>query len=389
MQSSLRRLAAGCLAASFAIVAFVAVSPAQASDHADPVTLVTKETNLTDLFFFPKDGGYVLIFDVRRNLTDPPPYKTAGDTFHVNFDLHSRVTFDNAADKARYGGTIVQPSGVSPDVTISVKLNPDGSLLDSQISGLTGVENIRTWSGVRDDPFIFPPFFKKNVLATVMTIPASSFPTGQQDFILWATTERNGEQVDHVGRSIRTQLPRYSPLPGFGEPNVNLLTPGQQVKAIMELTDGRNKITTFINKYTQTVAALPVWQTTFQMKPFDLTIPDVMIFTTRFPAGYPNGRLLTDDVVLETCLVGDCLLVDLSTMTGAWPRATKNDKAFLPDFPYLAEPWPSSPEPPPTTKSIIPLVLLLASVLFLVLTVIPFWIGYKWGWRRGRGQAAA
>ena len=384
MQSSLRRLAVRCIAASFAIVAFVA-SPARASDHADPVTLVTKETNLTDLFFFPKDGGYVLVFDVRRALTDPPPYNTAGDTFHVYFDLHSRVTFDNPISRARFGGTIMKPSGVSPDVTISVKLNPDGSLLDSQISGLTGVENIRTWSGVRDDPFIFPQFFKTNVLATVMSIPASSFPPGQQDFILWATVERNGEQIDHVGRSIRTQLPRYTQLPG--EPNVNALPPSQQLNAIMELNDSRNWITKLINKYTQTAPLKPVWQTTLQITPFALTTPAVMIFSTRFPAGYPNGRLLTDDVVLQSCLIGDCLLVDLSTWSGELPRKTTNDKEFLPDFPYLAEPWPARPEPPPG-KSIIPLVLLIVSVLFLVFTVIPFWIGYKWGWRRGR-QATA
>jgi hypothetical protein len=388
MQSSRRCLAICCLVASSAIAAFVAAPPAQASDHADPVTLVTKETNLTDLFFFPKDGGYVLIFDARRALTDPPPYKTAGDTFHVYFDLHSRVLFDNAADKARFGGTIQVPGGVSPDVTISVVLNPDGSLLDSQISGLRGVENIRTWSGVRDDPFIFPDFFKTNVLATVMSIPASSFPPGQQDFILWATVERNGEQIDHVGRSIRTQLPRYAPLPGFGEPNVNLIAPKDQIPAIMELNDSRTGITNFINKYTQTAPLKPVWKTTFQMKPFDVDVPDVMIFSTRYPAGYPNGRLLTDDVVLQTCLIGDCLLVDLSTAGGAWPRKTTNDKEFLPDFPYLAEPWPSSPEPAPL-KSIWPLVIGIVALLFLVVTVIPFWIGYKWGWRRGRQQAAA
>jgi len=387
MQSSLRRLAIRCLAASF-VLAAVAVAPALASDHADPVMLVTKETNLTDLFFFPQGDGYVLIFDVRRALTDPPPYNTAGDTFHVYFDLHSRITYTNAADQARYGGTIVQPSGVSPDVTISVQLNPDGSLLNSELTGLANQQNVRVWSGVRDDPFIFPPFFKKNVLATVISIPASSCPPGQQDFILWATVERNGQQIDHVGRSIRTQLPRYSPLPLTDEPNVNLLPPNQQVPAIMELNDSRNRITTFINKYTQTAPAIPVWQTTFQIKPFDLTIPDVMIFTTRFPVGYPNGRLLTDDVVLKTCLAGDCLLVDLSTMSGAWPRATTNDKPFLPDFPYLADPWPSSPEPPPGTKSIIPLVIGLVLLLFLIFTVIPFWIGYKWGWRRGRAATA-
>ena len=380
MQSRIRRLAASLLVAAFV----VAVAPVMASDHADPVMLVTKETNLTDLFFFPQGDHYVLIFDVRRNLTDPPPYPLAGDTFRVNIDLHSRVTFGNAADRARFGGTIVAPEEVGADVTIAVQLNGNGSLKTADINGLSGEEGVRIWSGVRDDPFIFPPFFKKNVIATVMTIPVSSFPPGQQDFILWATTERDGKQIDHVGRSIRTQLPRYSPLPGFGEPNVNLLPPNQQVSAIGDLNDSRTKITNFLNKYTQTAPVIPVWQTTFEMKSFDLLTPDVMIFTTRFPVGYPNGRLLTDDVVLQTCLAGDCLLVDLSTRTGMWPRATMNDKPFSPDFPYLADPWPSSPEPAPTTKSIIPCVIFLVLLLLFVLSVIPFWIGYRWGWKRCR-----
>jgi hypothetical protein len=384
MPSRIRRLATSLLVAA----SVVAVAPAAASDHADPVTLVTKETNLTDLFFFPQGDHYVLIFDVRRALTDPPPYPLAGDTFRVNIDLHSRVTFDDPADRARFGGTIVAPEEVGADATIAVQLSQSGALARAEITGLSGQDGIRIWSGVRDDPFIFPAFFKKNVIATVMTIPASSFPPGQQDFILWATTERDGKEIDHVGRSIRTQLPRYAQLLP-GEPNVNVLPPNRQVGAIGELNDSRNRITKFINKYKQTAIAIPVWQTTLQMKPFDLMTPDVMIYSRRFPVGYPNGRLLTDDVVLQTCLAGDCLLVDLSTMSGAWPRATMNDKPFLPDFPFLADPWPSSPEPPPTTKSIIPLVIFIVLLLLFVLSVIPFWIGYWWGWKRCRRTDAA
>ena len=36
---------------------------------------------------------------------------------------------------------------------------------------------------------------------------------------------------------------------------------------------------------------------TFQIRPYDLK-PDVMIYTDRFPPGFPNGRLLTDDVAV-------------------------------------------------------------------------------------------
>ncbi|HEV8238868.1 MAG TPA: DUF4331 family protein [Thermoanaerobaculia bacterium] len=383
MQSRVRSLAASCLVLGF----LLALMPAFASDHADPVTLTDPETNLTDLFFFPDGDNYVLIFDVRRNLTDAPPYDLKDDSFTVNIDLHSQVTYDNAADKARFGGTIVRPGEVGADATVHVRLNDDGSLKEAKIAGLAGQDAIRIWSGVRDDPFIFPPFFKKNTIATVMSIPKSSFPPGQQDFLLWATTAGKGKQVDHVGRSIRTQLPRYAAL--LGARDVNQLAPKDQVPAIDEIAKGREKVTNIINRYKQLAPVLPVWQTTLEMRAFDLMTPDVMVFTTRFPPGYPNGRLLTDDVVSLTCKVGDCLLVELAQRTGIWPQPTMNDKPFSPTFPYLADPWPSSPEPAPTAKSIWPLVIGIVLLLLLIFTVIPFWIGYRWGWKRCRRAEAA
>ena len=67
------------------------------------------------------------------------------------------------------------------------------------------------------------------------------------------------------------------------------------------------------------------FQPTFQLRKYDIA-PDVMIYTDRFPVGYPNGRLLTDDVVAQTCTFGDCLLQEISYIEGGWPRATINDK---------------------------------------------------------------
>jgi hypothetical protein len=381
MQSRVRRLAASLL-----VAAFVFALPAFASDHADPVFSDDPEANLTDLFFFPDGNNYVLIFDVRRNLLDAPPYDLKNDSYTVNIDLHSQITYDNATDRARFGGTIVRPSEVGADATINVRLNDDGSLKEAKIAGLAGQDAIRIWSGVRDDPFIFTPFFKKNTIATVMSIPASSFPPGRQDFLLWATTQRDGKQVDHVGRSIRTQLPRYAAL--LGARDVNKLAPKDQVAAIDEIAKGREKVTNFINRYKQLAPALPVWQTTLEMRAYDLLTPDVMIYTTRFPVGYPNGRLLTDDVVSLTCKVGDCLLVELTQRTGTWPQPTMNDKPFSPTFPYLADPWPSTGEPPSTAKSIVPLVIGIVLLLLLIFTVIPFWIGYRWGWKRCRRAEA-
>lgn len=58
--------------------------------------------------------------------------------------------------------------------------------------------------------------------------------------------------------------------------------------------------------------------------------PDVVIFDTTRPAGFPNGRALDDDVV---DLVGDARILATDA-----PFPSANDRSFLAVFPYLAEP---------------------------------------------------
>jgi hypothetical protein len=109
-----------------------------------------------------------------------------------------------------------------------------------------------------------------------------------------------------------------------------------------------------------------------------------MLYTTRFPAGFPNGRGLTDDVALLTCQTGDCILMELSyTESQAFPRATTNDKPFLSTFPYLAEPWPAKPQKPTPGNGGLWLTFL---VLLAILAVI-LWLLVRWC--RGRSRAVA
>ena len=61
-----------------------------------------------------------------------------------------------------------------------------------------------------------------------------------------------------------------------------------------------------------------------------------MIYTNRFPSGFPNGRRLEDEVVDITLAV---VLLDLSVhsvtdLVGLNPTA--NDRPFPVTFPYLA-----------------------------------------------------
>jgi hypothetical protein len=347
---------------------FIFVSPAlRASDHADP-TIVTPdpEANITDLFFFPKGDQMIVIFNVRRALTNPKPYNTMPYDYVIHMDLATPVSLDDEPDypgfRARYGGRVTKPQDIHDDVKITLHLNNDTSLKDKTFEGQRPLKNtdaIKIYTGVRDDPFIFPRFFKRNIIAMVLSIPMSSFPDGQKDFILWGTTHKDGKQLDHVGRSSRTQQARFDSL--------NKLPPSQHVAELNKLKEKWNARYEFLNGFDEylpkQLAALIQLQ--FQMRSYDIA-PDVMIYSNRSPVGFPNGRLLTDDVGAQTCATGDCILQELSLIEGGWPRATKNDKDFLDDFPYLAEPWPDAPEKAVSTASLWPYLVVILLIFMIV-----------------------
>ena len=226
---------------------------------------------------------------------------------------------------------------------------------------------------MRDDPFIFPRFFKRNVISTVMSIPMSSFPAGQQDFVFWAVTRHkaDGEQIDHVGRSARTQLPRF----GF----LNHLPPSEHVAEIHRRQEKGAGISRFIMR--RLAPANDLYAYTLALRHYDAQ-PDVMVFTSRFEPGYPNGRRLADDIVGLSCAQGDCILQELSLIDAeAWPRPTVNDKEFLSEFPYLAEPWPERP-PMPMERQLSNGALLALTGLGLALVLALLW---WWCRRRAPG----
>ena len=370
----MKRRAFWGLPALLVLIALLTPSASLASDHADPLNLTDPNANITGLFIFPKDDQYVLIFNVRRSLTAPKPYELSAYEYVVSIDLTTPVTFDSDEDRARYGGTIPVPDKLHADVSIKVKLNDDTTLKSIGYTGLKNTDRIRTYTGVRDDPFIFPRFFKRNVISMAMSIPKNAFPDGQHDFILWSTTYANGKVSDRVGRSVRSQLPRF--------PILNLYEPKDQVEKLTKAKNFLDKTYEYLdgNKEWWSQAIGGLLQFTFQLRKYDLA-PDVMIFTTRFPPVYPNGRQLADDVNAITCTTGDCLLQELSFVEGKWPRAIKNDKDFLPDFPYLAEPFEDSPERVRTSSIwtyLLPVLIVFSVLIWGLVEIV--WRLIRWLW---------
>lgn len=365
--------------------------------------------NTTDLFVFPlgadgrladfprKEGGaataelqpeelaqikaLAVILCVRPGLRKAPPLDLSAFTYAIHMDLHSRVTFDKADEFARHGGSIPEPEMISPDVTIEIQLNDDTSLKKQTISSpvrlfknfdnvrlyndktfkekadevLKNPNDIHLYTGYKANPFIFPRFFGTNIVAMVMVIPMSCFPDGQRDLLCWAaTTGKDGKQFDHVGRSLRTQNPRFDLL--------NTLPPKDHVKAIKDEMENPGLRRDLLVKFG--------FDNLFEYRPWDLT-PDVLIYSNRFNVGYPNGRRLNDDVAALLARYGDTLLLELSYKSPKFPRATTIDKPFLNDYPYLAEPWPDSePKPGPVlsakNKSKVMTAIGLAGLLVLL-----------------------
>src|SRR4029077_20072507 len=91
-----------------------------ASDHADPTDLTDPYSNITGLFFYPKDDQYIMLFNVRRALTAPKPYPLSPYDYVVNIALTTPVKFDNDSERARYGGTIPTPEKIHPDVPFTI-----------------------------------------------------------------------------------------------------------------------------------------------------------------------------------------------------------------------------------------------------------------------------
>jgi hypothetical protein len=422
----LRAIAGGTLLhAALAGFCLLCVIPSSsASDHADPIFNRELEAGLTGLFAFPARDGVrmvpvkdaqgsmildaqgnktyqlaadandpkkkneqpnelVLILAFRRALTVSPPYPELEKfTYTIHLDFHSELDVDNnKTNLARYGGTVLQPEGIGADATISFELDANVQFKSPVRFEGTAWKKSRPipkpYIGVRDDPFIFPQFFRTNVIAFVVRIPLDNLPA-KDDFLIWGTSHRGGVQIDHVGRSQRTQLPRFDSL--------NTLHPREHVAHLHELDKNPGLMDDVLRN---------VLTPQFALRPYDFE-PDVMFYNRR--AGvqirYPNGRQLEDDVALLTCLQGDCQLFELSQShpkfsVGPAGRPTKNDKDFFDTFPYLADPWEDSPPPVGRGPTSIMLTsknktILIVSLIAVVVVFLLPWVLYFRALRRLR-----
>ena len=290
------------LAFTLAALAAVWCAPpnaARASDHADTPLLISigrHDARITDLFAFTRGNRLVLILNTNPAIpASVTTYQWPSDLkLSILIDNHSEVSLDNAKANSVYGGSIVHPGGIREDVAFNIDF-PNGTprLRVKGIKG--GTKQIRFFAGLRDDPFIRGPQIGKNVAGIVIELPLNAVLRDSSTILLWGTSkvgDVGGPILDLVGRSLRSQFAENLKLNGL-HPRFH-----------------RSKLG---------------------------LVPDVMIYDTRFRAGFPNGRELTDDVI-DLVAELDPSPSAQAVLDSDAPFPSANDVPFLSTFPYLAEP---------------------------------------------------
>ena len=208
----------------------------------------------------------------------------------------------------------------------------------------------KTFSGLRDDPFIRSPQQGKNIAAMAVELPQSLFTHGRQKILLaWSTTAFNsvsGPSSDLAGRSFATMFtPEQVSVVdsnGVTHPTLNVLHPSQHVAAL----EAREAAAPAFGAATQAVRTtflLPC-QTRFQTIAFPAPItpvaidcapgermlktPDVIIFDTTKPQQFPNGRELNND---QIDLIGTNYDPRVDNLRRAETLVTGNDIQGIPN----------------------------------------------------------
>lgn len=283
-----------------------------AADHGDTPQLIgiaRHDARISDLHVFTNGDNLVLALSTFPNLPGAS-YQFAADlTLRFHMDNHSEVSFDDPTDHQQFGGTIVNPDQMGADIVLEFTFDDLGNpILDA--AGLTSEqeEDIEIFAGMRDDPFIRGPQIGRNVGAVVVELPLAHVLGDSSTILVWATSkvlDVQGSQSELGARALRSQCP-------------------QPICNAMDGSDLNLRNETSPHKYSKKLGLRP----------------GVVIFDTSLPAGFPNGRLLTDDVVNIVAPFGQNILGN------DHPCPAENDVPFLAVFPHLAPPQIGAAFPP-------------------------------------------
>jgi hypothetical protein len=266
-----------------------------AADHGDTPELISiarHDARVTDWFAWHTADTFFMITCTNANIpVGQTSYRFPEDlTVRFQIDNSSAVDFSNETANSKYGGRIVDPSKIAANITLDFSFDPNGNLV-MYTEGLSAeaAARITKTSGFFDDPFINGRRNGRNVACIATSQPLADVKGAGNTLLTWTTSkvpDIHGPISEHSGRALRSQFPENNAM--------NTLRPRAHATELG-------------------------------------LVPDVAIHNLAAPAGFPNGRLLTDDVI---DLVGDPRLVNDPVAQAP----TTNDKPFSATFPFLAAP---------------------------------------------------
>jgi hypothetical protein len=280
-----------------------------AADHGDTPQLIQiarHDTRLSDHHAWQQGSDLVM------SLCSNPAIPTTVTSYRFPEDVTLRMHIDNssAVDFTQTTpdspGRIVRPEHVAADITFEFNADENGNpVMHTEGLSAEAASRVRMFAGLRDDPFIngdatnvtAKPSNRvgRNSACIVLQMPLADVRgAAGASLLTWATSkvaDINGPISEHAGRALKSQVSAFLSMNTL-RPRAHFTELGLQ--------------------------------------------PDVMIHNLNASSGYPNGRLLTDDII--------DLVEDTKGMPGNPFKnpdaqgATQNDVPFLADFPYLAPP---------------------------------------------------
>lgn len=308
------------------------------ADHFDAVP--DPRTDITDLYAFPKPGDAtqsVLIFNVNplaptlATAFDPQAsYELKIDT---NADAQAEIAFHVSFDPAGDGqqtATVHQAKGADAQRTgrVGEVIIHDAPASFDREAQITTAGEYRFYAGLRSDPFFVEPEgfgnnfqfsghdanADKSVFGIVLEVPNHAFGL-HTPISLWAQTMAPVHGVmtsmDQMGRGG------------------NFYNQGEEDKRTFNRTPPSEQRALFLDKFTIFFQTCGYSEAEARRIAFDL-LPDILHYDYSRPAGFPNGRLLTDDIV-------DVAVSLLSKGRVTTDRLGPHTD-YLKDFPYLGTP---------------------------------------------------
>jgi hypothetical protein len=348
--------------------AMMAVDAAKGADHRDgPAATGAAPLDITDVYAFRSptaNDNLVVAFGV-NGLTTPDQNgnakfsSTGSYLVHVdnNGDLADDATVTVKFDNSNPQKYTITGLGANP---ITGTVTPAGSSPNVTTTG-----GIKTFAGLRDDPFFFDlTAFKKFVAgpyvpaaglrAAADGAPADTFAGTNVGFVVielpivaltgaansntgvikaWVSTDSGSGQVDRMAiPAINTAL-----IPDAQKDNFNKGAPATDTTAFQ--ATGKTTIDT-LRGAVDGVLNGPVGPqdggalgnlTSQQVA--EALIPDIVTIDFSKPVVFPNGRQLSDDVI------DAALSIVLNRTAGITDAINANDKAFGGSFPFLADPF--------------------------------------------------